>query len=138
MENLNSELEIPISKSNPPGILSNTSNLRSYPHLKSSTPRTLDKIASGPLGPKDSIILKENNTSTPIRVQEKLLSPKENLNEVGDLGNLESINSNSSKGVYLSVLLNILFIASFLLEFETETVNRMNFAIQKEIDELFV
>ena len=36
------------------------------------------------------------------------------------------------------MILNILFIVSFLLEFETETVNRMNFAIQKEIDELFV
>ena len=114
MENISSEQEIPVQKSNLLGLAASSSISKSYPILKSSTPRTLDKsifinqkshshnhlVASGPVNFKDSIIIKDKNTATPEPLQEKLIAPKENF-EIPDLGNLESINSNSSKSVYL-------------------------------------
>jgi len=110
MENISSEQEIPAQKSN---FLSSSIS-KSYPILKSSTPRTLDKsnfisqklhlhnylVASGPVNFKDSVVIKDKNTPTPEPLQERLIAPKENF-EIPDLGSLESINSNSSKSVYL-------------------------------------
>jgi len=59
----------------------------------------------------------------------------ENNEELEGLGELSNNQNSSSRTVYLSVLINLLFIVSFLLEYKIGTTNEINFALKKEIDD---